>query len=215
MLPSTILRDIEKTAIQNGLFVMGLKDFPKLAETTARAFDGDPLFTHMKKDATFEQVRHHALVTFKTLVNHSIVLSCNDKCNDYIVVCEPGFKTIKTMSYILSGGLKTVFDYGIGGALRMINYESYATGMRKKFTGFNDLYLYQLATNPDFQSQGNGTRLLGFATRFARRMELPCYLETHTQKNVDYYCKRGFRLVAEEPLPGSDGVIHRSMICDK
>jgi hypothetical protein len=36
----------------------------------------------------------------------------------------------------------------------------------------------------------------------ADQQGLPCYLETHDEKNIPYYQKRGFELVRAEHVPG-------------
>ena len=38
----------------------------------------------------------------------------------------------------------------------------------------------------------------------AEAEKLPCYLETSTEKNVAFYSKRGFTVVNEGVVPGSD-----------
>jgi GNAT superfamily N-acetyltransferase len=65
-------------------------------------------------------------------------------------------------------------------------------------------YLWGLTTDPAQQGKGIGTQLLQPILERADAGRLPCYLETHDQKNVAFYGKRGFELVRSENLPGYD-----------
>jgi hypothetical protein len=48
-------------------------------------------------------------------------------------------------------------------------------------------------------------RLEAHSSEQASEVErLPCYLETSTEKNVAFYSKRGFAVVNEGVVPGSD-----------
>jgi ribosomal protein S18 acetylase RimI-like enzyme len=68
-----------------------------------------------------------------------------------------------------------------------------------------------IAVSPDFQGKGYGSKLM--RPLFARmdRERMPCYLETHTEKNVSLYQHYGFKLVEERVIPGSQ-VKQRAML---
>ena len=65
-------------------------------------------------------------------------------------------------------------------------------------------YLWGLAVDPDCQGQGMGTELMQPGLARADQQHLPCYLETHDEKNIAYYQKRGFEMVRSERVPGMD-----------
>jgi len=65
-------------------------------------------------------------------------------------------------------------------------------------------YLAMLGVDPDWQRQGIGEALMRPVFDRAERDGLPCYLEAPTSENVRYYLRRGFAVVGEADVPGSD-----------
>jgi GNAT superfamily N-acetyltransferase len=57
---------------------------------------------------------------------------------------------------------------------------------------------------PAAQGTGIGSRLLEHGQRAADAAGLPCWLETFTERNVEYYGRRGWEVVATYPV--ADGV---------
>ena len=65
-------------------------------------------------------------------------------------------------------------------------------------------YLWGLAVDPDCQGQGIGSWLMKPGVKRAAQQGLPIYLETHDEKNVPFYQKRGFNLVRSERVPSAN-----------
>jgi GNAT superfamily N-acetyltransferase len=57
---------------------------------------------------------------------------------------------------------------------------------------------------PDLQGSGVGSRLIRSGHSVADAAGERCYLETFTQKNVDWYEKRGYRVAIDGVVPGTD-----------
>lgn len=64
-------------------------------------------------------------------------------------------------------------------------------------------YLDTIAVLPEFRRRGIATGLLEVGHTWADEEALPCALETETARNVGFYERRGYEVVAEQPLPGS------------
>ncbi|MDA1129780.1 MAG: GNAT family N-acetyltransferase, partial [Chloroflexi bacterium] len=75
--------------------------------------------------------------------------------------------------------------------------DSAATSAHKKHVSGDHWYLIGLGTHPDKQGLGIGSAVIEIGATKAAEAGLPVYLETMTQENVDYYSKRGFRVLEE------------------
>ena len=64
-------------------------------------------------------------------------------------------------------------------------------------------YLWALGVAPEHQGQGIGGDLISPTLAQAQQMNMPCYLETETEDNVDFYTKHGFSVVHEETFSDS------------
>lgn len=62
-------------------------------------------------------------------------------------------------------------------------------------------YLAVLGTEPARQGEGIGSALMAPVLEVCDQDELPAYLETATERNVDFYTRHGFRVMEELSLP--------------
>jgi ribosomal protein S18 acetylase RimI-like enzyme len=62
-------------------------------------------------------------------------------------------------------------------------------------------YLWVLGVAPHCQGQGIGSRLIQPVLTQADQDGVPCYLETHTERNVVFYQRRGFQVVSDGIVP--------------
>jgi GNAT superfamily N-acetyltransferase len=63
-------------------------------------------------------------------------------------------------------------------------------------------YLSVLGTDPTRQGEGLGSALLRPVLDDCDRLEIPAYLETGTERNVQFYTRHGFRVTERIELPG-------------
>ena len=61
-----------------------------------------------------------------------------------------------------------------------------------------------MAVLPASRRRGIASHLLEAGHAWADAAGLPCALDTETARNVAFYGQRGYRVVAEMPLPSSD-----------
>ncbi|MGI8551207.1 MAG: GNAT family N-acetyltransferase [Dehalococcoidia bacterium] len=62
-------------------------------------------------------------------------------------------------------------------------------------------YLNILGVDPIRQGTGIGGRLVKPILQRGDAQEMPCYLETFKERNLRFYQKHGFRVLAEAVLP--------------
>jgi len=91
--------------------------------------------------------------------------------------------------------------FGVGGALRVLKAMSATEPFHKTVHGPH-WYLVTIGTRQARQGQGLGSALVEVGTSRADAARVPCYLETGTQTNVDFYAKRGFQVVGHAEVEG-------------
>jgi ribosomal protein S18 acetylase RimI-like enzyme len=64
--------------------------------------------------------------------------------------------------------------------------------------------LYLIGVHPATQGKGRGVALVDEVNNRAERDGVGVYLDTLTERNVAFYEHRGYRVVAEADIPGSD-----------
>jgi GNAT superfamily N-acetyltransferase len=74
--------------------------------------------------------------------------------------------------------------------------------MHKALMPMPHWYLMLIGVAPTWQGQGIGGALLQPGLAHADIEGLPCYLETGTESNVQFYQKHGFAVIIEEDVPG-------------
>jgi ribosomal protein S18 acetylase RimI-like enzyme len=62
-------------------------------------------------------------------------------------------------------------------------------------------YLAVLGTDPEAQGQGIGSALMQPVLEMCDRDEIPAYLESSKERNIDFYARHGFRVTGEIDLP--------------
>jgi ribosomal protein S18 acetylase RimI-like enzyme len=63
------------------------------------------------------------------------------------------------------------------------------------------LYLATLGVDPESQGAGVGSALLRRGLELCDREGVPAYLETATERNIDFYARHGFRVTGQVHLP--------------
>lgn len=73
---------------------------------------------------------------------------------------------------------------------------------------FPHWYLFIIGVRPGLRVSGFGSRLMRPMLDWLDGRRLPCYLMTHNEKKIALYEHFGFRIVRQQPVPGS-GILHR------
>jgi ribosomal protein S18 acetylase RimI-like enzyme len=67
-------------------------------------------------------------------------------------------------------------------------------------------YLAVLGTDPRRQGEGVGSALMGPVLQECDEQEIPAYLESSKERNLDFYARHGFRVTGEIALPNGPPV---------
>jgi ribosomal protein S18 acetylase RimI-like enzyme len=112
---------------------------------------------------------------------------------------ESGAMTMRRMLRIGGGALP--LKIGARSSIRFLRAMSAIDRFHKLVHGPH-WYLMMIGTRKAHQRQGLGSALMTIGTSRADAAGVPCYLDSGTQSNVDFYAKRGFEVVGQTEFQG-------------
>ena len=172
------------------------------AATLSEAFFDDPLLQIVAPD---EAARRRWGPWFMSLIVHYGLrwgdVSCIDGTSAVAVWVPPGSGEMSLGRMLRVGFAKMPFRLGLASTSRFMRAMSATEPFHKTVDGPH-WYLAAVGALPIAQGRGMGSALVELGTSQADEAGLPCYLETGTQSNVDFYGKRGFEIVGQTQLFG-------------
>lgn len=169
----------------------------------ARAFRDDPMMRYVLPD---DAQRARLLPwNFSALVRYCLpygeVLTTPDLGG---VACwlPPGGGTKDAWGMIRSGMVLAPLKLGPAAFVRFMGLAAYMDAARERIVPIPHWYLFGIGVEPSRQGEGIGGTLLAPALARADASGLPCYLETQTGRNVEFYEKRGFKVSKASTIRG-------------
>lgn len=202
-----------KNAIKDaGLYLVSEKDIEKLSDVAMDAYENYPLHNWFSGGAYNKKASKLIMkISIKTMIHEGVIYADSEAIHGFAIWMPPGFTGSKTLPFLLNGGISLVLNSGIQIIGKLLNYESFAMNLKKKFTNHLDWYLYNLSVEKNSQGRGIASKLLQPMLQFVNEEQRPCYLETNKDSNVPLYKHFGFELQEESMIPNSK-VKHYPMV---
>jgi ribosomal protein S18 acetylase RimI-like enzyme len=124
-----------------------------------------------------------------------------DDTSAVAVWVPPGSGEMSLGRMLQLGLARMPFRLGMAGSRRFMQALSATEPFHESVDGPH-WYLVAVGARADRQGQGLGSALVEVGTARADEAGVPCYLETGTQSNIDFYAKRGFEIVGQIDLYG-------------
>lgn len=172
------------------------------AATLAEAFFDDPLLLIVAPD---EENRRQWAPWFMGMPLHyglrwGEVWGTDDQ--SAVAVWVPPDSGAMGLGRMLRLGLARMpFRLGLGGTSRFMRALAVTEPFHKAVEGPH-WYLVAVGARVNSQGQGLGSELVELGTSRADEAGVPCYLETGTQSNIDFYEKRGFEINGQAEFDG-------------
>jgi ribosomal protein S18 acetylase RimI-like enzyme len=166
------------------------------SEVLAKAFENDPVFSYMfpKDDETrMDKMKQLFLVSLRYSQPFDSIYT-TDTLKGVAIWVPPG-KYPMSLWQTVQLALTLPFQLGWGAMRRGIQLFNKIEECHQKCMPEPHWYLNVLGVNPVYQNQGVGGKLLEPILKQADAENLPCYLETDGEKNVNFYQKRDFQVV--------------------
>ena len=173
------------------------------AAALAKAFHNDPVYAAVVPDHD----RRAALLMwlFDRVVSYALLYGqVNATAASEGAACwlPPGQSHLTLPRLVRSGLYATPLKMGWTAYRRFDTYMSYADHFHARYAPASHWYLWAIGVDPQHQGQGIGSTLLATVLERASADGVACYLETGTEKNVRFYARHGFKVVAEGQAPG-------------
>jgi len=119
-----------------------------------------------------------------------------------VFTLPPDHTKISMWEYIQSGFFLTPFVLGFRNYKKSIYCENFVGYTQEKLMKTRlHYYLWGLAVDPSQKAKGIGAALMQPVLAKADARKMPIYLETHDEKNIQYYQKYGFVLIHTVRIP--------------
>ncbi|MFX1451176.1 MAG: GNAT family N-acetyltransferase [Promethearchaeota archaeon] len=173
----------------------------------ARAFEDNPIFIYLIPD-TIER-KNKLRYIFEFIIHYGVLYgevyapSSNLEGVAAWLPSEKAYKTIKRM--ILSGGENVLKKLGRDFYVKKSKpLEDWTDSIHKRLAPFRHWYLEPLGVDPKFQGKGNASILLKAMLVRVDQEQLPIFLITNLEKNVQIYQHFGFKILEQATFPGTN-----------
>lgn len=195
----------------NGLYKLRKSDIEKSSEILAESFYDYPIYRHIlgqQNNIQKIKVFHKYLIKYGVLYGEAYASS---KELEGIILFSQ-FDDYK-MSFVrtLRSGALSLIRLGKEAGMRFAEYDKFSSRIHRESLQEPHIYIISVGVNPDKQGQGFASKLMRAVLSYAQEMGQPCYLETHSENNVQIYKRYGFQVISEDIVPGTD-ITQYSMI---
>ena len=179
------------------------RQIKRAAEVLATSFFDYPMFAFYFPDP--KRRTRYLPWYFKNILNTALrygAVYTTPEVSGVIFILPPGHTQLSIWEYIQSGFLLTPFALGFRNYKRSMECENFVGATQVALMKNRPhYYLWGLAVEPAKKSQGIGAALMQPLLTQADAQRIPIYLETHDEKNVQYYQKHGFDLLQTACIP--------------
>ncbi|CAA9556300.1 MAG: hypothetical protein AVDCRST_MAG49-2955 [uncultured Thermomicrobiales bacterium] len=169
-----------------------------------RAFQDDPMMRYLVPDGA--RRRRVLPAFFAGLAGYGLRYGRVDATADLAGVAvwlAPGNTAASPVRMLRSGMMTGCVRLGADGMRRLLRLTGPMESTHHRVMTAPHWYLWLLAVEPERAGQGIGGALLGAGLDRADVAGVPCYLETHNERNLRFYRRQGFEVVDETDVPGA------------
>lgn len=173
------------------------------SEAAAASFHDYPMFSLVFPDPgrRTRYLSWYLRNVLKCALRYGEVYTTRD-ISGVVFTLPAGHTRVSLWEYIRNGFLPTPFVLGLRNYRQSMEYLSFAEHTQEELTRNRPhCYLWGLAVRPHQQRRGIGAALMRPVLAQADALRVPVYLETHDERNVQYYRKHGFELIHAARTP--------------
>ncbi|BAY85214.1 acetyltransferase [Calothrix parasitica NIES-267] len=172
-------------------------------ETLVDAFSKDPILQYILPQEVSQREKiarkfSEINIRYSQLSNH---VYTTPEIKGIAAWIPPNQYPLNFFKMLQLGLYKMPFQLGLGRFIKLLSLFSMFEKYHKQDMNQPHWYLLALGVSSAYQSQGIGSLLIQPILKQADEQNLPCYLETTTEKAVRFYQRNGFEILRTEELP--------------
>jgi ribosomal protein S18 acetylase RimI-like enzyme len=173
------------------------RDRGRLAAVLARAFDDDPVMTWFFQERRRREVRNRRFFSMRLrqLMPHGETYTVDGELGAAIWAAPERWRLSRFEEIRLTIAMLPAVWPRLA---QVVEGLEAIDGAHPRDPHY---YLAVLGTDPEAQGRGIGSALLAPTLETCDRDEVPAYLESSKERNIDFYARHGFRVTAEIELP--------------
>ncbi|MCB2214388.1 GNAT family N-acetyltransferase [bacterium] len=187
------------------IYPLTKKDMPQAIDVLFDAFGEDPVFNAVFEGASREQRRGLYESTMRYCLRYGEVWASSPNTEGVAGWVRGEKASMTPWRMLVSGAIWSGMKMGPQYSQRMSTVFSPIDADRKVHMAEQSfIYLLMIGVASAHQGQGHGRTLLDAVIRLAEKEQIPVYLETETEKNVQIYEHFGFEVLNKVTLPVID-----------
>ena len=188
------------------LYKLEKKGIEKAQSMLADAFCDDPYIASLFEDQPIEAQKARLLQRFslECALKHGLVYASSENMEGIIIFFTPDKLFISDWEYLKLGVLSLNKKIHKNIVRLMGIYGKNTTRLHHLHAPFPHWYLFEIGVDPAHRGKHITTQLLSPFLDYFDSRQMPCYLETHNEKNLSLYEHYGFRVLCKDSLPGTD-----------
>ena len=186
-------------------------DRARVVSTMSKAFADDDLYRYfIPEDGVRERfLRGFMAFRLRYGLKYGTVLVAGEGAG-VAVFLAPGHQ-MSPKDLLLCGGLRAMLPCTKAQRERIMGFNSFADAMAARWAEKPCWHLSPICVEPPSQGKGIGKALVSYGLAQMQPSGQPCYLETQSEKNAEFYRACGFRTISRTPVPGT-GMEHWGML---
>ena len=183
------------------LIQVSSRDLEWAGAVLGRAFMHDPMLVYIVPE---ESKRIHIVPWYMTRL---LAYSCRygyayatSSKDGVIFFLPPGESELTYPRMFRVGMLAAPIKLGVNPCIRLIRVAAATDKLHAQYAPPSHYYLFGLGVDPSSQGKGAGSYLLELLLQRCDAEHAPCYLETHSERNIAFYKRNGFDVVVEAEI---------------
>jgi len=166
-----------------------------LSDVLARAFADDPVMNWFFRGRRRPvHTRRFFILRLRHLLPQGETYTTEDRAGAAIWAVPERWRTTPLQTFAMTLAFAPAVGRRAMAAMRGMEMIEHAHPKAPHY------YLAVLGTEPDLQGRGVGSALMRPVLESCDRDEIPAYLESSKERNVDFYARHGFRVLEEYRL---------------